>query len=95
MRIGWGCVELPASYQAYSWSEDFPDHQHGTIVAQDLPDIDWSFGFGEAQPLCYKEKCTIVEKYKEDLGGRMRTVGMLDEAGAKAWFVADELISFT
>jgi hypothetical protein len=93
VRIGGGCIELPASHRVIETPARVVDQTYGRILAAGRPDVEWSFGIREAQPVC-RSACLVLERWTELLGEKERAVGLLDDAGVRAWFVIDVLISF-
>jgi hypothetical protein len=93
VRIGWGCIDVPATYRVVAKPTSIIDQAYGYIIAPSKPEVEWMFGFSQAHPYCHR-KCKTIWQRNEVLGGREREVGLLDDAGAKAFFVADDLISF-
>src|SRR5262245_32238353 len=86
VQIGWGCIKLPGSYRVVQLREEFADQTHGYIAACGRPRVEWSYGFGEAQPLCHNGPCKPIWKHSESLGGRTREVGLMRDARSRAYF---------
>ena|SRR5438093_2715554 len=93
VRIGWGCIDVPASYRVVDKPTSIIDQGYGYIIAPDQPEVEWMFGPSQAHPYCHKH-CRTIWRRKEILGGHEREVGLLQDAGVKAFFVVDEWISF-
>jgi hypothetical protein len=93
VRIGRGCIDVPRSYRVVRIPSSIIDQSHGYVDAPNKPRVEWSSGMSEALPPCHG-KCNTLWQRKETLGRRERVVGLLEDAGAKAFFVIDEFTSF-
>jgi hypothetical protein len=93
VRIGLGCIAVPASYRVVELPRTVVDHHHGFVTAPGRAKVKWSFGFGEAHPGCEVE-CKSVWSRQESIGGRTVDVGLLEDGGKRVLFIVDELISF-
>jgi hypothetical protein len=93
IRIGWGCITLPRRFQVFQIQTGLADQAHGRIVSKGTPEVQWSFGLSEANPLCLKE-CRIVDRWTERLGESTYSLGVMEDAGTRAYFAAGDLVSF-
>src|SRR6266705_3524014 len=76
VRIGWGCIEVPASYRVVETPTEIIDQHYGFITVPDRPRVEWSFGMSESHPLCH-QTCKILSQREETLGGSTWSLGVL------------------
>jgi hypothetical protein len=92
VRIGGGCIEVPAIYRVVM-TDHLIDQIHGFVDAPERPRVLWSTGFGEGQPRCLSE-CKVVLKRRELIGSAEWYVGLIHEEGKTAQYVSLSTIGF-
>ena len=93
VQLGWGCIDVPASYRVVNLRTDIIDQTYGYIAGPSQPRVEWSFGMSEAHPLCH-HGCKTVWRRREFLGCRDREVGLMLDQGVRVYFAVDQWISF-